>query len=260
MDELTPTENSKVIPIRIDPFTTSDRSGLIKTNKKFYTTDTDAWLHFEIAGMSSSVGEYSLALTNRSDGSVFQRRGELEANEFYYKLNTEESDQNEVKHAGKWIGQVYVTLANGNSTAARFEFSIEGHLLDGREARVIIIQDFNTLMTQLNDLKDELNVDVTALKEKFEKNNADAEDLLEQLGDMIQQDVVSLKVQERYEDLEAEYAQKLTDVTRQLAHIAHDVSKYIIDNDRTGVLEAINSAYDGDTIFSPVVELLMKLV
>lgn len=38
---------------------------------------------------------------------------------------------------------------------------------------------------------------------------------------------------------------------RQLAHIAHDVTQYITDNDHTGVIATINKAKDGDTIFFP---------
>ena len=79
-----------------------------------------------------------------------------------------ESDEttNEIRHAGRWIGQIVVTLANGNSATRKFIFDIEGHILDGADVQTILLEDYNALIATINTSKDLLaqyNVDYAAL-------------------------------------------------------------------------------------------------
>ena len=52
---------------------------------------------------------------------------------------------------------------------------------------------------------------------------------------------------------------RLDDTDTQLAHIVHDVSKYIVGSDRDGVLTAISLAKSGDTIFFPSREITYEI-
>lgn len=164
-----PTELSKVITVKFSPLDTGMTS-TANTRRSFYTTDTDAWVVFEIENMEAPNGEYSLVLYNKSDGSIFQRTGDIVSGAAYYKIEEEE-----IKHAGDWVGQVVITLANGKTTTSRFSFNVAGHLLDGKDVRQIVIQDFETLMKQLNGLKDDAEIDFRTLKNDIEEAQRVAE-------------------------------------------------------------------------------------
>src|SRR5690606_8704986 len=97
-----PTELSKVITVKFNPLDTGMTS-TANTRQSFYTTDTDAWVVFEIENMEAPNGSYSLVLYNKSDGSVFQRTGDIVSGAAYYKIEEEE-----IKHAGDWVGQVVI--------------------------------------------------------------------------------------------------------------------------------------------------------
>lgn len=157
-----PTEKSKVISVNFDPLNTKQTANL-DTRESFYTTDTDAWIVLNVGDMNEPTGQYSLALINKEDGSIFQRVGDIVRGVAYYKLLP-----NEIKHAGRWVGQAVITLANGQTTASRFSFNVSGHILDGKDVREIVIQDFQTLMAQLNDLKDNATNEFGLLKNEIE--------------------------------------------------------------------------------------------
>lgn len=158
-----PTELSKVIAVKFNPLNTGMAS-TANTRQSFYTTDTDAWVVFEIENMDAPNGEYSLVLYNKSDGSIFQRTGDIISGAAYYKIEEEE-----IKHAGDWVGQVVITLVNGKTTTSRFSFNVAGHLLDGKDVRQIVIQDFETLMKQLEELKNSADIDINVLKSNIEE-------------------------------------------------------------------------------------------
>lgn len=165
-----PTEKSKVISVNFNPLNTKATSSL-DTRESFYTTDTDAWIVLNVGDMNEPTGQYSLALINKEDGSIFQRTGDIVQGIAYYKLLP-----NEIKHAGRWVGQAVITLANGQTTASRFSFNVSGHILDGKDVREIVIQDFQTLMAQLNDLKDNATNEFSFLKNEFEAFQAIAQE------------------------------------------------------------------------------------
>lgn len=160
-----PTEQSKVISVNFSPLNTKQTASL-DTHESFFTTDSDAWIVLNVGDMNEPTGQYSLALINKEDGSIFQHVGDIVQGVAYYKLLP-----NEIKHAGRWVGQAVITLANGQTTASRFSFNVSGHILDGKDVREIVIQDFQTLMKQLNDLKNNAGVDIEVLKNNVEETN-----------------------------------------------------------------------------------------
>lgn len=166
---LEPTALSKVIPLK---FKINDvdvpKTTQLSTNKQFNTTDTDAWFTFELDGLASTSGTYDLTLINLDDKSIFHHADVIfAALPFHYKLNSSEDvTLNEIRHAGRWLGQLVVTLSNGDTTARQFGFNIAGHILDGQDAQVILLSDYQALINTINLAKDDLaqyNVDYAAL-------------------------------------------------------------------------------------------------
>ena len=224
-----PTEKSKVISVNFNPLNTKQTASL-DTHESFFTTDSDAWIVLNVGDMNEPTGQYSLALINKEDGSIFQRTGDIVQGVAYYKLLP-----NEIKHAGRWVGQAVITLANGQTTASRFSFNVSGHILDGKDVREIVIQDFQTLMAQLNDLKDNSTNEFGLLKNEIEafqttiQENEDerqATELERVAAEIIREEnyeskvtaaIVEADVVEKVDNKVAELAPTIQNVTAQLA-------------------------------------------
>ena len=173
MAEITsaPTELSKVIPVsfKINDVN-SMTTGKLQTGKQFNTSDTDAWIEFTLEGLSAS-GTYDLTLINLDeapDNSIFKHTDlAFSGVPFHYKLDSGPNmETNEIRHAGRWLGQIVVRMENGDTTSRQFVFSIAGHILDGKVAQVVLLEDYNALIATINTSKDLLaqyNVDYATL-------------------------------------------------------------------------------------------------
>ena len=164
-----PTALSKVIPlsVKLNEVDTSLNVPLI-TNKQFNTADTDAWFSFTLDGLAATTGTFDLTLINLQDKSVFNHTDKVfNTNPFYYKLDSGTDElTNEIRHAGKWVGQLVVTLPNGDSATRKFIFAIEGHILDGTVVQTILLEDYNALIADIEASKNELaqyNIDYASL-------------------------------------------------------------------------------------------------
>lgn len=166
---LEPTALSKVIPLSLKTNEVdSSLVGQLITNSQFNTADTDAWFSFTLDGLAATTGTFDLALINLQDKSVFNHTDKVfNTNPFYYKLDSGANElTNEIRHAGKWVGQLVVTLPNGDSATRKFIFSIEGHILDGTVVKTILLEDYNTLIADIEASKDTLtqyNIDYASL-------------------------------------------------------------------------------------------------
>ena len=220
-----PTENSKVITIEFEAKKTNKVSTK-DTNQQLYTTDTDAWFEFKETSLEGANGTYSVVFRNRHDGSIFQRTGDVVDGVAYYKI-----PHQEIRHAGAWRGQVVYTLENGNTTAREFDYVVKGHILDGKDVREIVVEDFETLMSQLNSMKDNAELELADLVNTAERNELerqqfyeslveDINDLQENYQELLDTGVLQTNINEKLEELEEEYAPKLTEVTAQLAQKA----------------------------------------
>ena len=154
---LEPTVQSKVIPLslRLNDTDTSLVSQFV-TNRQFNTADTDAWFSFTLEGLAATTGTFDLTLINLQDKSVFNHTDKVfSTNPFYYKLDSGTDElTNEIRHAGKWVGQLVVTLANGDSATRKFIFGIEGHILDGTVVQTILLEDYNALIAAIESAKE----------------------------------------------------------------------------------------------------------
>src|SRR5699024_5924736 len=209
------------------------------TNQQLYTTDTDAWFEFKETSLEGANGTYSVVFRNRYDGSIFQRTGDVVNGVAYYKI-----PHQEIRHAGSWRGQIVYTLSNGDTTAREFGYDVKGHMLDGKDVREIVVEDFETLMSQLNSMKDNAELELADLVNAAEQNEADRQaffdDLVEDINDLqenyqelLDTGVLQTNINEKLEALEEEYAPKLNEVTAQLARITTVPSEPLFNSDIT---------------------------
>ena len=225
-----PTALSKVIALK---FKINDvdvpKTTQLPTNKQFNTTDTDAWFTFELDGLASTSGTYNLTLINLDDKSIFHHANVLfQALPFHYKLNSSEDvTLNEIRHAGRWLGQLVVTLSNGDTTARQFGFNIAGHILDGQDAQVILLSDYQALINTINLAKDDLaqyNIDYSALiadvttaegvREQAEINRAAV------FAALVESEMVAQNVATKLTEKEATFAPRMLSLESELAETA----------------------------------------
>ena len=236
---LEPTVSSKVIPLTVRPTDVDHAStGQLVTNKQFNTADTDAWFRFTLDGLGATTGSFKLTLINLQDKSVFNHSGlTFATNPFYYKLDSSSDEtKNEIRHAGKWVGQLVVTLANGDSATRKFIFDIEGHIIDGTVVQTILLEDYNTLITTITGSKDELlqyNIDyatliadVTAAKEVMDQAEITRQITFDALVDS---EMIAQNVEIKLTEKERTYAPRLLAAEQQLADIKNLDSSQIVD-------------------------------
>lgn len=222
-----PTALSKVIPLK---FKINDvdvpKTTQLSTNKQFNTTDTDAWFTFELDGLASINGTYDLTLINLDDKSIFHHADVIfPALPFHYKLNSSEDvTLNEIRHAGRWLGQLVVTMENGDTTARQFGFNIAGHILDGQDAQVILLSDYQALINTINFAKDDLaqyNVDYAALIADVDAKEALREqaeiDRAATFAALVDSEMIAQNVETKLTEKEATYAPRLLSVESELA-------------------------------------------
>src|SRR5699024_5331171 len=153
------------------------------TNQQLYTTDTDAWFEFKETSLEGANGTYSVVFRNRHDGSIFQRTGDVVNGVAYYKI-----PHQEIRHAGAWRGQVVYTLSNGDTTSREFGYDVKGHILDGKDVREIVVEDFETLMLQLRSMKDSAELELANLVNTANQNETDRQaffdDLVEDIDEL----------------------------------------------------------------------------
>lgn len=231
-----PSALSKIIPVsfKIND-TDSVATTRLATKKQFNTTDTDAWLSFTLDGIDANMtGEFDLTMVNvdENPSSIINRTNlPFSAIPFHYKIDASaDVEKNQIRHAGRWIGQVIIRLANGDTTTRQFDFAIVGHLLDGKEARLILIEDYNALMATISESKqalDQYNVDYAALLDDI----TDAEVLrvqeynallaaqqanIEAFDVALDQGIVAENLAEKLQNFEATNNSRLLSAERQL--------------------------------------------
>lgn len=222
-----PTALSKVIPLK---FKINDvdvpKTTQLSTNKQFNTTDTDAWFTFELDGLAATNGTYDLTLINLDDKSIFHHDHVLFPTlPFHYKLNSSEDvTLNEIRHAGRWLGQLVVTMGNGDTTSRQFGFNIAGHILDGQDAQVILLSDYQALINTINLAKDDLaqyNIDYAALiadvmtaegvREQAEIDRAAV------FATLVESEMVAQNVATKLAEKEATFAPRMLSLESELA-------------------------------------------
>ena len=265
-----PTALSKVIALK---FKINDvdvpKTTQLSTNKQFNTTDTDAWFTFELDGLAATNGTYDLTLINLDDKSIFRHDHVLFPTlPFHYKLNSSEDvTLNEIRHAGRWLGQLVVTLSNGDTTARQFGFNIAGHILDGQDAQVILLSDYQALINTINLAKDDLaqyNIDYAALiadvmtaegvREQAEIDRAAV------FATLVESEMVAQNVATKLAEKEATFAPRLLSLESELAEKINkgnvsvtDINKNLGKIDQTYISEELLQQIAGTTSINSTV-------
>ena len=159
-----PTPMSKVIPVNLD-FKNSSISNWkpFNTGMGFWTNDIGtAFLEFSTElDLTGTVA--SIVLENQYDKSLVQKTiTEITSSPFYYQLG------DEIQHEGRWFVQISVKKGEETIVSNSFAFMVNASIGHGKVARLVSIETFETLATQLTALQ----TDISNYLETAETNEA----------------------------------------------------------------------------------------
>ena len=178
-------------------------------NDEFYTTDTEAYLVFELDDKNFNPATAVLTLENRNDGSLKNETVDVVDGVIEWEM-----PQRYIEHFGNWQGQlVYEDTKDGQPelyTSATFSFVVNAHIGDKKKPSLVEIENWEKFIRDGTELIETWE-DLEALREENERQRqANYQELLDT-------GVLQTNINTKLEQLEEEYAPKLTDVTAQLA-------------------------------------------
>ena len=155
------TADSKVIQLSLNAKETDVRKlAAVYTQSQFFTSDTDAWIVFDVPDLDLTGTTATLKITNTTEGtsgSVIESIIEPELIEevlyFCFEMSQTIGEDSPIRHAGTWLGQIAITKAGKDLTTHKFVFSIDRDLMDTDTVGLILVQSFNLLMSQLDQQK-----------------------------------------------------------------------------------------------------------
>lgn len=157
-------------------------------NDRFYTTDTEAFLIFNLADENFSPTEAMLTLVNSADRSVISETVPVVGGTIEWEMREEI-----IEHAGNWQAQLVYTQEKAGKaehyTSQVVQFDVQSHLMTGRQPSLVAIEDWDTfiataqdLLAQLEKDVDGLFIDVDELEQQYrdsEQARVEAEDVRE---------------------------------------------------------------------------------
>jgi hypothetical protein len=156
-----PTALSKIIPVNLDFNSSSSLNWKpFNTGRAFWTKDIGtAFLEFSTElDLTGTVA--SIVLENQHDKSLVQKTiSGITASPFYYQLG------DEIQHDGRWFVQISVTKGEETIVSNSFAFMVNASIGHGKVARLISIETFETLATQLTLLQTSINDYLTTAQE-----------------------------------------------------------------------------------------------
>lgn len=120
-------------------------------NDEFFTTDTEAFLIFNLLDEDFHPTSATITLHNRTDGSVVNEDVDVIDGVIEYEMRHEV-----IEHAGVWQAQlVYEQDKDGvpeKYTSKVVSFGVSGHLLDTKEPALVVIENWNNFVLSAESL------------------------------------------------------------------------------------------------------------
>ena len=114
-------------------------------NDEFYTTDTEAFLIFNLLDRDFHPTSATITLHNRTDGSVVNEDVDVIDGAIAYEMREEV-----IEHAGGWQAQLVYELDKGGVpekyTSKVVGFNVAGHLLGTKEPALVAIKNWDNFV------------------------------------------------------------------------------------------------------------------
>lgn len=116
----------------------------------FYTTDTEAYLVFELIDEDFTPDSATVTVYNIYGKATINASVEVADGIVRYEIPEEA-----IGHPGGWRTQVIFTKDNEDYTTKIIEFDVGGHLLDNKKPAIVDIENWNTFIAHAEELIDD---------------------------------------------------------------------------------------------------------
>ena len=113
----------------------------------FYTTDTEAYLVFELTDEDFTPDSAMVTVYNIYGKATIHASAEVADGIVRYKMPVDA-----IGHPGGWRTQVIYTKDNEDYTTTIIEFDIGGHLLGNKKPSIVVIENWNSFMKHAEGL------------------------------------------------------------------------------------------------------------
>lgn len=215
-------------------------SKTISDETKFYTSDTALELGFELKETDYNFESAEIVLLNIDDRSLVTRPVSKVNNDFVYEI-----DDDIVAHYGEWRGQLRFEQAGEIYVSSPVKFRIENDLSNDRPPQLSDVQSWVSLKRYADSLTEELKQAVLSVEVMEDTLNENETARQSQFDSAEQSRQTTFKTAEserdatfenneatrqtaltealvKVNDLEANYAPRLNEVTAQLAQTERD--------------------------------------
>ena len=116
----------------------------------FYTTDTEAYLVFELIDENFTPDSATVTVYNIYGKATINASVEVADGFVSYEMPEEA-----IGHPGGWRTQVIFTKDNEDYTTKIIEFDVGGHLLDDKKPAIVDIENWNSFIARARELIDD---------------------------------------------------------------------------------------------------------
>ena len=116
----------------------------------FYTTDTEAYLVFELIDKDFTPDSATVTVYNIYGKATINASVEVANGVVSYEIPEEA-----IGHPGGWRTQVIYTKDNEDYTTKIIEFDVGGHLLDNKKPAIVDIENWNSFIEHAGELIDD---------------------------------------------------------------------------------------------------------
>lgn len=119
-------------------------------NDTFYTTDTEAYLIFELIDEDFTPDSATVTVYNVYGKATINANVEVADGIVSYEIPEEA-----IGHPGGWRAQVIYTKDSEDYTTGIIEFEVGGHLLDNKKPAIVDIENWNSFIAHARELIDD---------------------------------------------------------------------------------------------------------
>ena len=127
-----------------------DKTSEIIRDDTFYTTDTEAYLVFELIDEDFSPDSAMVTVYNIYGTALINASVEVANGIVRYEM-----PKKAIRHSGGWRTQAIFTKDNEDYTTRIIEFDVGGHLLDNKKPHIVEIENWNSLIKHAGELIDD---------------------------------------------------------------------------------------------------------
>ena len=211
----------------------------------FYTTDTEAYLVFELIDEDFIPDSAMITVYNIYGTAIINVSVEVADGIARYEM-----PEKAIRHRGGWRTQAIYTKDGEDYTTAIIEFDVGGHLLDSKKPPVVEIENWNRLIEHAGELID----DWEQLEEIRQANETSR-----QTNELVREEAESNRQSEFEENELARESAESVRVANEEERELNEAERISKDSERDSKIEAVESQFqdvidnttDKDVISAP---------